>query len=158
MCDTVHTPAARSGSPCVVQCSESTRRLQNAEQEPLLGTQQYSVDNSSTIKPILTLPKITNGASTSFCEIQQQTSLPKFPVALVLAVCVDALVDGFLIGISSALGHSNAGVVMTVALSIEMGFLGMTFAASLRAQPATRRIPTIVAPPIFLLVGGKFVT
>jgi zinc transporter ZupT len=38
---------------------------------------------------------------------------PPFPVTLVVAVCVDAFVDGFLIGISSASG-SNAGVIMTV--------------------------------------------
>ena len=56
---------------------------------------------------------------------------PPFPLALTVAVGTDALIDGLLIGISSASG-AQAGVVITGALAIEMGFLGLTFASCLR--------------------------
>lgn len=126
--------------------------------------------------------------------------IPPFPVSLLVAVVVDAFVDGFLIGISSASG-SKAGVIMTVrspspcrtnrwyigcslflacslgngllfgcvmysaccssprgtvqiALTIEMGFLGMTFASTLSKQPLRRSLPSIVAPPLMLIVGS----
>eukprot|EP00041_Stephanoeca_diplocostata_P021338 m.495825 g.495825 ORF g.495825 m.495825 type:complete len:216 (+) comp21802_c2_seq21:103-750(+) len=73
-----------------------------------------------------------------------------YPTGLVLAVCVDALVDGFLIGISSAAGHANAGVVMTAALSIEMGFLGMTYSTALCKQALSTRLLSILLPPVAL--------
>eukprot|EP00164_Ancoracysta_twista_P015294 GFYU01025223.1.p1 GENE.GFYU01025223.1~~GFYU01025223.1.p1 ORF type:complete len:358 (+),score=86.48 GFYU01025223.1:80-1075(+) len=77
----------------------------------------------------------------------------KYPFPLVIAVFVDAFVDGFLIGISSASG-SNAGVVMTAALSIEMAFLGLTFATTMRKQPQVKAIITVIAPPAILIIGG----
>ena len=49
---------------------------------------------------------------------------------------------------------SSAGVVMTVALTIEMGFLGMTFAATLSKQPLKWSLPSICAPPVFLMAGA----
>jgi hypothetical protein len=39
-----------------------------------------------------------------------------------------SLMDGLLIGLSAVAGQS-AGLVMSVALTIEMGFLGLTFSA-----------------------------
>ena len=38
---------------------------------------------------------------------------------------MDALCDGFLIGISAASGK-NAGLILAIALTIEMGFLSIT--------------------------------
>lgn len=52
---------------------------------------------------------------------------PPFPFTFAAAVIVDAFVDGFLIGISGATGP-RVGIVMSAALSIEMAFLGLTFA------------------------------
>lgn len=76
-----------------------------------------------------------------------------FPYALAVAVGVDALVDGLLIGISSSSG-AQAGVVITGALSIEMGFLGLTFATTLRKQSRSARVRAILLPPLLLLLGG----
>ena len=78
---------------------------------------------------------------------------PTFPVVLTVAVGIDAFVDGLLIGISSA-GGANAGIVITVALSIEMGFLGLTFASSLRKQPLHRRGLAVMLPPFLLICGA----
>ena len=63
---------------------------------------------------------------------------PHYPWPLVFAVGTDALVDGLLIGISGA-GGIGAGIIISAALTVEMGFLGLTFAASLKKQPAVRR-------------------
>ena len=63
---------------------------------------------------------------------------PHYPWPLVFAVGTDALVDGLLIGISGA-GSIGAGIIISTALTVEMGFLGLTFAASLKKQPAVRR-------------------
>jgi len=79
---------------------------------------------------------------------------PPFPIVLSTAVAVDALVDGLLIGISSASGGTKAGVVIAAALSIEMSFLGLTFASSIKQQPAHRRLIAIIVPPLLLVAGG----
>ena len=78
---------------------------------------------------------------------------PPFPVALAVAVGTDAAVDGLLIGISTTSGES-AGLIIAIALTIEMGFLGLTFAATLRNQPHGRRALAICAPPLLLILGG----
>jgi len=66
-------------------------------------------------------------------------------------VGTDALVDGLLIGIASASGAS-AGKVMAVALAIEMGFLGLTFATTISSF-SWRRV-SVLAPPLLLVAGG----
>ena len=70
-----------------------------------------------------------------------------------VAVATDAMVDGLLIGIATSSG-AQAGVVLTVALSIEMGFLGLTYASTLRTQRRATRILAVHAPPLLLVVGG----
>ena len=82
-----------------------------------------------------------------------KASAPPFPLALTVAVIVDSGVDGLLIGLSSAAGAS-AGIVMAIALTIEMGFLALTYAAGLRKQPRCIAIPCIVAAPAVLAVGA----
>lgn len=69
------------------------------------------------------------------------------------AVLIDALVDGFLIGVSLSAGEKG-GLVMAIALSIEMAFLGMTFASAMRLQPAYIGIPATILPPVILIIGG----
>jgi len=61
--------------------------------------------------------------------------------------------DGLLIGISSVAG-ANAGIIMTVALSIEMFFLGLTFSASLAVLPQHVRVPIVMGAPVMIMVGG----
>ena len=75
------------------------------------------------------------------------------PVTLATAVAVDSFVDGFLIGLSAASG-TNAGFVMSAALSIEMGFLGLTYAAALTKQPRWLATLAMIGPPVILVLGG----
>lgn len=54
------------------------------------------------------------------------------PVGLLAAVAVDLLVDGVLIGLGVRLGHT-AGIVLTVALTLELLFLGLSVVCELEA-------------------------
>ena len=85
-----------------------------------------------------------------------QTS-PAYPYALVAAVTTDAAVDGLLVGISSDStlgGGSNAGLVLSLALAVEMGFTGLAYASTLRKQPPVCALVSIVLPPLVLAVGA----
>ena len=107
-------------------------------------------------------------------------------LTLILAVSIDGFIDGLLIGISSfaaggeqgagtdsssssssppspppsssssSSSSSSAGLVMTVALTIEMCFLGLSFAAALQrsAWSTASRAAFCALPPAMLLAGG----
>lgn len=76
------------------------------------------------------------------------------PWTLVVAVYVDSFMDGLLIGISAVAGQ-NAGLIMTVALTIEMMFLGLTFSASLQSlSNVALRYLLVTGAPLMILVGG----
>jgi len=86
-------------------------------------------------------------------ESEPEDKKVPYPTALVGAVVVDSIVDGFLIGITAVSGHT-AGLVMSIALSVEMGFLGLTFAATMRKQNACVGFISVLVPPICLALGG----
>eukprot|EP00614_Pseudopedinella_elastica_P024608 CAMPEP_0172637826 /NCGR_PEP_ID=MMETSP1068-20121228/210929_1 /TAXON_ID=35684 /ORGANISM="Pseudopedinella elastica, Strain CCMP716" /LENGTH=153 /DNA_ID=CAMNT_0013450579 /DNA_START=98 /DNA_END=556 /DNA_ORIENTATION=+ len=82
----------------------------------------------------------------------------EFPVLYLLATVVDATIDGFLIGVSVVSGTS-AGLVMTMALTIELSFLSLTLsmvALQFEAQLNTRKVvfASCILPPIFVIIGG----
>ena len=80
-------------------------------------------------------------------------AIKAFPLALCIAINVDAFVDGLLVGVSSV-ESSSAGVIMAVALTIEMTFLGVTYSLAVRDQPMGRRVFALVLAPAVLIVGG----
>ena len=86
-------------------------------------------------------------------QVAVERRVAPFPVTLATAVAVDSFVDGFLIGLSAASG-TNAGFVMSAALSIEMGFLGLTYAAALTKQPRWLATLAMIGPPVILVLGG----
>lgn len=94
---------------------------------------------------------------TKLGHVQRAAALPTppYPGALVAAVLVDSAVDGMLIGLASAAAAAedvgSAGVVLAIALAIEMGFTGLAFAASLRRQPTAIGLISVLAPPLVLL-------
>lgn len=88
-------------------------------------------------------------------ERAEREARPAYPAALVAAVVVDAAVDGFLIGLASAAGElANSGVVLAVALAIEMGFTGLVYASTLRKQSSVAGLASVVAPPLVLLFAS----
>jgi len=77
------------------------------------------------------------------------------PIALIFAVYVDCFVDGFLIGLSF-IASQHAGIVMAVATCIEMGFLGLSFSASIKISTSKlwKHILVIIFGPLILAVAG----
>jgi len=86
---------------------------------------------------------------------QGKPAIESIPWPLVFTVSVDAAVDGFLIGLAFSAAES-AGWCMSIATSIEMGFLGLSFTATLRNSVRSRLKLTLLAalPPLTLLACG----
>ena len=74
---------------------------------------------------------------------------------LVLIVGVDILIDGLLIGVAFAAGQTE-GVLIAVALAIELLSLGLAMAANLKKSGATRRrtLATVGGLALLPLVGS----
>lgn len=77
------------------------------------------------------------------------------PMATLTAVGIDVFLDGILIGVGFVEG-SKAGLLLAVALSVELTFLGLSVAAQLQAAGGFRArvigTTTLIASP--LIVGG----
>jgi ZIP family zinc transporter len=61
----------------------------------------------------------------------------KGPIGLVTAIGVDVLIDGVVLGIAFASGE-RAGLLLTIALTIELLFLALPLTAALQATAATK--------------------
>lgn len=76
------------------------------------------------------------------------------PVGLVVTVAVDILIDGLLIGVGFAAGE-EIGILLTVALTLELLFLGLAAAAALAADEIARSkiIAVVLGLAVLVLVG-----
>lgn len=72
---------------------------------------------------------------------------PGFPFGFIVAVSIDCVIDGIVIGTGFAAG-AREGTLIAGALALEMFFLGLTAADTIKASGA--RLPTIVATCIGL--------
>ncbi len=82
------------------------------------------------------------------------------PTTLIIVVGIDILIDGLLIGVGIGLGQVQ-GILLTVALGIEILFLGLSTGAELVESGATRRrtlttLFTLAVPPIVGVVAGGY--
>lgn len=77
------------------------------------------------------------------------------PLGLVVTVAVDILIDGLLIGVGFAAGE-EIGILLTIALTLELLFLGLSVAAALTAGEVARgrTIAIIVGLGALVLVGA----
>ncbi len=78
------------------------------------------------------------------------------PMGLVLPVCMDGFVDGFLIGISSAVSL-KAGIILSIANCLEMSFLGMAYASRLVKCTGSSKDAVNLAlygPPLLMLLAS----
>lgn len=77
------------------------------------------------------------------------------PWPLVAAVTIDAAVDGLLIGLSYS-ASAGAGFAMSIATCIEMGFLGLSFSASVQNVTRSRGklFGLAMVPPLVLIFAG----
>lgn len=80
---------------------------------------------------------------------------PTQPTSLIAVTGVDLLIDGLLVGVGFAVG-AKQGVLITIALSLEVLFVGLAAATSLAKAGANRRkmIGTVVVLGVLLGVGG----
>ena len=89
--------------------------------------------------------------------IRQLERLIEGPAGMLTLVGVDILIDGLVLGIAFAAG-AKAGLLLTIALSVEVLFLGLAVTAELTATVKSRmRIVLIVAALLVLLPVGAFV-
>ncbi len=82
------------------------------------------------------------------------------PTTLILVVGIDILIDGFLIGIGLGLGQVQ-GILLTIALGIEILFLGLSTGVEMIESGANRRrifttLLLLVVPPIIGVFTGGF--
>lgn len=88
----------------------------------------FSTPNPSSSGPLLeqesTRPSLVKRQQSKLTQMRQSRVKPHppYPTTLAFAVFTDSCVDGLLVGLASASG-SNAGLVIAIALAIEMGFL-----------------------------------
>jgi len=77
------------------------------------------------------------------------------PWGHVVAICIDGMMDGLLIGLAYA-ASTSAGLSMAIATSIEMGFLGLSFSATIKAstKSANKHILIAIVPGILMFVVG----
>jgi len=77
-----------------------------------------------------------------------------FPTSLVVALTIDAFIDGLLIGLVTGAG-GTAGPMLSASLSVEMGFLGLTLATALQGQPSfwLRSLPASLLGPLGCTLG-----
>ena len=98
---------------------------------------------SDALVPAETAPPQSAGASGSRAG---------FPAALVAAVSIDGLIDGLVIGIGFTVGAA-LGTLVTVALSLEMFFLGVSTAATLRQSGWRPRLAIVVTTVAALMIA-----
>lgn len=102
------------------------------------------IRNHSTVQAVIgfTLGFITMVCIKKITEVNQtkQVSLPAgvLPVSLLIAIGVDIFIDGLLLGIGFSAGNKE-GVLLAVALSVELLSLGMATATELGNKNVGKR-------------------
>lgn len=76
-----------------------------------------------------------------------------YPASFAIAVAVDSLMDGLLLGIVFV-ASEKAGWVMAISTAIEMCSLGNCVALTLQTQRLSKSVPTVIAFPLILVIGG----
>ena len=79
------------------------------------------------------------------------------PRSMVLTVAIDVFIDGLLIGVSF-LASVRSGIIISVALALELLFLGLSTSASMANQQVPRLKGVLVAIGIALLVPIAAIT
>jgi ZIP family zinc transporter len=91
--------------------------------------------------------------------VKQLETLVKGPIGLLTMVGVDILIDGLVLGIGFVAG-AKTGILLTIALTIEVLFLGLTVANELGENMRSRIkiIATTAALVLLLPIGALFAT
>lgn len=86
--------------------------------------------------------------------VKQIESYVKGPAGLLTTIGIDILIDGLVLGIAFAAG-AKAGLLLTVALALEMVFLGLALTTELTTSGwAVRRVVAVTAGLMLLMPLG----
>ena len=85
--------------------------------------------------------------------IQQLEARTKGPIGLLATVAVDLLIDGLVLGLAFVAGATQ-GLLLTVALTLEVLFLGLTIAIGLKSASWGRSVGTTALLALLLPVGA----
>lgn len=85
---------------------------------------------------------------------KEQKNSGGFPVAFMVVIGIDLLIDGILMGIGFATGQET-GVLLAVALSVELLSLGMATATTLASSGTSRKITILWIFGMSVLVLGS---
>jgi zinc transporter, ZIP family len=96
-------------------------------------------------------------SATAKVQTKADRTKSKWPIALLVAIGVDVLVDGFLIGIGFAAG-AKEGKLLTLALTVELLSLGLALCSTL-GKAGTARTKAIITTSLLalLIVAGAAV-
>jgi ZIP family zinc transporter len=89
-------------------------------------------------------------SATAKVEAKADRTKSKWPTALLVAIGIDVLVDGFLIGIGFAAG-SKEGKLLTLALTVELLSLGLALCSTL-GKAGTARTKAIITTSLLALL------
>lgn len=95
---------------------------------------------------------LTLGAVGRRIEGRRPPGSSQLPWGLLIAVGIDLLLDGLLVGLGSSLGERQ-GIILTIALTIEILFIGLSVTTSLLQAGASRRRAVTVSTVLGLAVG-----
>jgi len=87
-------------------------------------------------------------------EREEKTAPSALPTSLLLASALDIALDGLLIGVSFAAGERQ-GLLITIAMTLEVLFLGVATAAAVRGPNARRLVlATTITFAVLLMAGA----
>lgn len=79
------------------------------------------------------------GLSTLEHRVEARAAANAFPIALIVLVGVDLLIDGILVGLSTVVSSEQA-LIVTIALTLEIVFLALSISIELASRGFSRRI------------------
>lgn len=85
-------------------------------------------------------------------EQRQKSPGSGIPVGLLMAVGIDLLLDGILVGLGASLG-ARQGLILTIALTIEILFLGLSVTINLTRNGLSRTRAVATTSSLGLLTG-----
>ncbi len=71
--------------------------------------------------------------------MRESRKAKRIPTSLLAAVGIDLLIDGFLVGISFAVGEKQ-GLLLTLALTLEVLFVGLSTVTTLQSADQSKRM------------------
>lgn len=108
---------------------------------------------SAELKRHLSRPAMQKELAEPSADPEPEPELGPFPLSLSMAVGVDSIMDGVLLGIVYVVS-THAGQIMAVATAIEMLFLGVTYSVSVQPHGCLKSAFAVVLQPVLLVAGG----